>query len=63
MELQELDLAEIVVMDGVGAEMFAYHAWKFADKLIREATSGRCWCVECECSEHGANSAIYTVNK
>ena len=38
MELQELDLAEIVVMDGVGAEKFAEHAFNFADKLIREAT-------------------------
>ena len=36
MELQELDLAEIVVMDGVGAEKFAEHAFNFADKLIRE---------------------------
>ena len=38
MELQELGLAEIVVMDGVGAEKFAEHAFNFADKLIREAS-------------------------
>jgi 6-pyruvoyltetrahydropterin/6-carboxytetrahydropterin synthase len=59
MELQELDLAEIVVMDGVGAEKFAEHAWRFADKLVREATNNRCFCVSAECAEHGANSAIY----
>jgi len=59
MELQELDLAEIVVMDGVGAEKFAEHAFNFADKLIREATDNRCYCVRVECAEHGANSAIY----
>ena len=58
-ELENMGLAEITVMDGVGAEKFAYHAWKFADKLIREATDNRCYCVSCECSEHGANSAIY----
>lgn len=59
-ELQDMGLAEIVVLDGVGAEMFAYHAWKFADNLIREATDGRCWCESVECMEHGSNSAIYT---
>ena len=59
-ELEELGLCEITVLHGVGAEMFAYHAWKFADKLIREATDHRCWCDSVECAEHGANSAIYT---
>ena len=50
-------------MDGVGAEMFAKHSWTFADKLIREATDNRCWCEMVECSEHGANSAIYAPFK
>jgi 6-pyruvoyltetrahydropterin/6-carboxytetrahydropterin synthase len=59
-ELENMGLCEITILDGVGAEMFAYHAWKVADKLIREATDGRCWCESAECSEHGANSAIYT---
>jgi len=58
-ELENMGLCEITVLDGVGAEKFAYHAWKFADKLIREATDNRCWCAEVECAEHGANSAIY----
>jgi 6-pyruvoyltetrahydropterin/6-carboxytetrahydropterin synthase len=58
-ELENMGLAQITVLDGVGAEKFAEHAWRFADKLIREATDNRCWCVSCECSEHGANSAIY----
>jgi len=44
----------------VGAEKFAEHAWRFADELIREMTDDRCWCESAECSEHGANSAIYT---
>ena len=61
MELQELDLAEIVVMDGVGAEKFAEHAFNFADKLVREVSNNRCYCVSAECAEHGANSAIYEV--
>ena len=59
-ELENMGLAEITVLDGVGAEKFAEHAWKFADKLVREMTDGRCWCESAECSEHGANSAIYT---
>ena len=43
--LQNLGLAEIRVFDGVGAEKFAEHAWRFADTLIREATDNRCFCV------------------
>ena len=58
-ELENMGLAEITVLDGVGAEKFAEHAFNFANKLIREATNNRCYCVEAECSEHGANSAIY----
>ena len=53
-------LCQITVLDGVGAEKFAEHAWRFADQLVREQTDGRCWCESAECSEHGANSAIYT---
>ena len=59
-ELEEFGLAEVTVLDGVGAERFAYHAWKFANELVREMTDGRCWCESAECMEHGANSAIYT---
>ena len=58
-EEQELDLVDIVTFDGVGAEKFAEHAFNFADKLIREKTDNRCYVVEVECAEHGANSAIY----
>ena len=58
-ELEKHDLAEIVEFDGVGAEMFAKHAFDFADKLIKEQTNNRCYVVEVECMEHGANSAIY----
>jgi 6-pyruvoyltetrahydropterin/6-carboxytetrahydropterin synthase len=59
-KLEQKGLAEIRVFDGVGAEMFAYHAWKFADNLIRDMSMNRCWCIEVECAEHGANSAIYS---
>ena len=58
-ELEALDLAEIRVFDGVGAEKFAEHAFNFADKLVREMSDNRCYCVRVECAEHGANSAIY----
>ena len=58
-ELERLDLAEIRVFDGVGAEMFAKHAFDFADKLIKEKTDNRCFVESVECMEHGANSAIY----
>ena len=58
-ELEKLDLVDIVIFDGVGAEMFAKHAFDFADKLIREKTDDRCFVESVECMEHGANSAIY----
>ncbi len=60
-KLEQKGLAEIRVFDGVGAEMFAYHAWKFADNLVRDMSMNRCWCIEAECAEHGANSAIYSA--
>jgi 6-pyruvoyltetrahydropterin/6-carboxytetrahydropterin synthase len=57
--LQDKDLCEVREFDGVGAEKFAEHAFNFANDLIREKTNNRCYCVSVECSEHGANSAIY----
>ena len=60
LELENKGLAQITILDGVGAEKFAWHAWMFADKLVREMTDGRCWCEMAECSEHGSNSAIFT---
>ena len=57
--LEDAGLAELNILDGVGVEKFAEHAFNFADKLVREASEGRCWVVSCECAEHGANSAIY----
>tara|TARA_B100000902_G_scaffold262468_1_gene248689 strand:- start:148 stop:597 length:450 start_codon:yes stop_codon:yes gene_type:complete len=59
-ELEKLDLMSIVLFDGVGAEKFAEHAFRFADNLITVKTDGRCWVESVECMEHGANSAIYT---
>lgn len=59
--LAEKGLAELTVLDGVGVEMFAKHAYNFADKLVREMTDNRCWVVSVECAEHGANSAIYNA--
>ena len=58
-ELEKLDLVDIKIFDGVGAEKFAEHAFNFADKLVRDQTNNRCYVVEVECAEHGANSAIY----
>jgi len=57
--MEEFGLAELRIFDGVGAEKFAEHAFKFADQLVREQTNNRCYCVRVECAEHGANSAIY----
>jgi 6-pyruvoyltetrahydropterin/6-carboxytetrahydropterin synthase len=58
-DLERKGLADLVILDGVGVEMFAKHAYNFADKLVRDMTNGRCWVTEVECAEHGANSAIW----
>ena len=58
-ELESSGLAELTLFDGVGVEKFAEHAHKFADKLVREMTNNRCYCVSAECAEHGSNSAIF----
>lgn len=58
-ELESCGLAELTLFYGVGVEKFAEHAHKFADKLVREMTNNRCYCVSAECAEHGSNSAIF----
>ena len=58
-ELENAGLAELTILDGVGVEKFAEHAWNKAQWIVDEMTDGRCWVVSCECAEHGANSAIY----
>ncbi len=57
--LAEQGLADIVYFDGVGCEKFAEHALAKADEIVQRITDGRCYCVSCEVSEHGANSAIF----
>jgi 6-pyruvoyltetrahydropterin/6-carboxytetrahydropterin synthase len=57
--LAEQGLADIVYFDGVGCEKFAEHALAKADEIAQRITDGRCYCVSCEVSEHGANSAIF----
>ena len=59
LKLQDEGLAEVVVMNGVGCEKFAEHAFHFANDLVSRQTNGRCFAVSCEVREHGANSAIY----
>lgn len=61
LDLEKKGLIDLRIFDGVGAEKFAYHAFVFADNLIKEKTDGRCWVHSVECAEHGANSAIYGV--
>ena len=61
LDLEKKGLIDLRIFDGVGAEKFAYHAFVFADNLIKEKTDSRCWVHSVECSEHGANSAIYGV--
>jgi len=61
MKLEEDGLAKVIIMDGVGCEKFAEHAFHTANHLVQSLTNGRVFCVSCEVKEHGANSAIYGI--
>ena len=56
--LEDWGVGKLVVMEGVGCEKFAEHAFNFADKKVKEITDNRCWVESVEVKEHGANSAI-----
>ena len=64
-ELSALDqagLAKVVIVDGVGCEKFAELAFGLAEKALDMlGVSERVRVTEVECSEHGANSAIYRI--
>ena len=61
--LQQAKVVNLKVMNGVGCEKFAEHAFKKADEIVRRITDNRCYCVKCEVREHGANSGIYLSHK
>jgi 6-pyruvoyltetrahydropterin/6-carboxytetrahydropterin synthase len=64
--LAGLGAASVVVMPAVGCEAFAEYAFTLARDYMWNKCKGlptdkrhRVKVVSCECSEHGANSAIY----
>ena len=62
-QLEKDGLCKLKILDGVGCEKFAEHAFNFADKMITNNTDHRCWVEEVEVREHGGNSAIVQKNK
>lgn len=60
--LEDVGLMQLTIFPNVGCEAFAYEGWKMADRIIHaKYPEGRVWVESCEVAEHGANSAIYTV--
>lgn len=58
--LEDAGIADVVVVTDVGCEKFAELAWLLATtELEKLGLDNRVKVVEVECSEHGANSAIY----
>ena len=57
-QLEKDGLCKLKIMDGVGCEMFAKHAFEFSDDLITKQSDNRCWVEVVEVREHGGNSAI-----
>ena len=59
-KLDQLGLAKVVILDSVGCEKFAELAYELGRKaLAAVGAEERVRIVEVECSEHGANSAIF----
>ena len=64
LQLKRLNIADVEVVDGVGCERFAYQAYRMAQEVLeQEGYAPRVKVRSVECSEHGANSAIYEPNK
>jgi 6-pyruvoyltetrahydropterin/6-carboxytetrahydropterin synthase len=62
--LQDLGLAEVVVVPATGCEAFAHMIYEVAECWLKDAGYGdRVRMVSVEVKEHGANSAIYIGNK
>ena len=58
--LNDDDIVDLRIMDGVGIEKFAEYCFNTANNFIKESTEGRCWVDKVEVFEHENNSAIYT---
>ena len=57
-QLEQIGIAKIVEMDGVGCEKFAEHVFRFVAKKVAIESMYRVRLVSVEAFEHGANSAI-----
>jgi 6-pyruvoyltetrahydropterin/6-carboxytetrahydropterin synthase len=58
----ELGLADVIITPTVGCESFAKLAWQYADAVVQSSGKGdRVRVISCECAEHDANSAIYSI--
>jgi 6-pyruvoyltetrahydropterin/6-carboxytetrahydropterin synthase len=60
LELEDKGLATVIVLEAVGCEKFAELGYELATLVLNDLGYGdRVKVAEVECSEHGANSAIY----
>lgn len=67
--LAGLGLADVMVLPGVGCEMFAEFVWNHVNTLLEHTRSEKdkrarnVWLVSVECREHAANSATYKTDR
>lgn len=58
--LEGMGIADLVILDGVGCELFAKKAYELGQETLEKLElSSRIRIVSVECAEHGANSAVY----
>lgn len=59
-KLVDSDLANVIILQGVGCEYFAKYGYDMATDLLKDLKiHGRVWVRGCKVSEHGANSATF----
>ncbi|MCJ8329438.1 MAG: 6-carboxytetrahydropterin synthase [Lentisphaeria bacterium] len=58
-EMHSKGLCDLRIMPNVSMEATAKYVFQYVDKLVKDKTKKRCWCVQVECRENSKNSAIY----
>ncbi|MDO1582782.1 6-pyruvoyl trahydropterin synthase family protein [Rhizobium oryzicola] len=62
-ELEKKGLVDLRILPAVGCEQTARFCYEYVAALIERETKGRVWLESVEVSEHGGNSAIFSVSR
>lgn len=60
-EMHRRGVVDLRVLPNVGMEESSRLVFEYADKMIREATDGRCWVFRVETHENAKNGGAYEL--